>query len=187
MALVIMLVLAGYTAYKHAVVLEKIFRNSVISIAFSAFLLISPLFVLGIFPLETRFVIPIGSIIIGNSMNTCSLAIDRYLAEIKNRRDEIEAYLILGASPAVAVGNCLRQSLRSSLIPIIDNMKNLGVIWIPGIMTGMLITGEDPYLAASTQIVLFVTILLAGLTAAAILLHLSTNSIFNKACQLKEF
>lgn len=185
-ALFFMLLLAGYTAYRHATVLEGALRNSVVAISLSALLLVTPLFLSGIFPMQTRFLIPLGSIVIGNCMNTCSLAIDRYLAEIRLRRSEIEAYLCLGAPPRQAAGGALRQSLRASLIPTLDNMKNLGLIWIPGIMTGMLITGEKPYLAAGTQIVLFVTILLAGLLSSALLLHLSTSSLFNKACQLKD-
>jgi putative ABC transport system permease protein len=184
LALATMVVLAGYTTYRHASTLKHALYNATVSIAISALLLTLPLFALGIFPLEPRFVIPVGSIIIGNSMNTCSLALERYLGEVRNRREEIEAYLILGASPQVAIQKPLRQSLRSSLIPTLDNMKNLGVIWIPGIMTGMLISGESPYLAAGTQIILFVTILLSGLASASLLLHLSIRSLFNNACQL---
>lgn len=51
---------------------------------------------------------------------------------------EVEAYLALGAKPELAVSVCLKQGLLSALIPSIDNMKNLGLVWIPGVMTGML-------------------------------------------------
>jgi putative ABC transport system permease protein len=119
-------------------------------------------------------------------MNVSSLSIDRYRGEIRNRRAEIEAYLALGAPPELAAADCLKQGLLSGLIPSIDNMKNLGLVWIPGVMTGMLLSGADPLEAASIQIAIFTAILAASLIASSLLLRYSTDSFFTKAAQLRE-
>jgi len=119
-------------------------------------------------------------------MNVSSLAIDRYKGEIKNRRSEVEAYLALGAKPELAAASCLKQGILSSLIPSIDNMKNLGIVWIPGVMTGMLLGGADPMEAASIQIAIFTSIFAAGMIATSLLLHYAIDSFFTKAAQLRE-
>jgi len=136
--------------------------------------------------MEARYIVPTGSILIGNAMNVSSLAIDRYKGEIKNRRGEIETYLALGARPEIAAAACFKQSILSALIPSIDNMKNLGIVWIPGVMTGMLLGGSDPMEAASIQIAIFTSIFATGMIASSLLLHFSTDSFFTKAAQLKE-
>ena len=72
------------------------------------------------------------------------------------------------------------------MIPSIDNMKNLGIVWIPGVMTGMLLGGADPMEAASIQIAIFTSIFVAGMIASSLVLHFSTDSFFTKAAQLRE-
>lgn len=184
--LLAMAAIAGHTTYSRSGKIEKGLPLAVVSIAAASALLLIPFFLLGIFPLEARYVIPTGSILIGNAMNVSSLAIDRYRGEIKNRKAEVEAYLALGAPPKLAVSACLKQGILSALIPSIDNMKNLGLVWIPGVMTGMLLGGADPMEAASIQIAIFTSIFAAGTIASSLLLHYSTESFFTKAAQLRE-
>ncbi len=184
--LLAMAAIAGHTTYSRSGKLEMGLPLAIVSIAVASVLLLIPFFLLGIFPFEVRYVIPTGSILIGNAMNVSSLAIDRYRGEIKNRRAEVEAYLALGAPPKLAASACLKQGILSALIPSIDNMKNLGLVWIPGVMTGMLLGGADPVEAASIQIAIFTSIFAAGMIASSLLLHYSTDSFFTKAAQLRE-
>jgi len=184
--LIMMAATAGYTTYSRSGKLEMGLPVAIVSITIASLLLLIPFFLVGIFPVEARYIVPTGSILIGNAMNVSSLAIDRYKGEIKNRRAEIETYLALGARPEIAVAACLKQGILSALIPSIDNMKNLGIVWIPGVMTGMLLGGADPMEAASIQIAIFTSIFAAGMIASSLLLHFSTDSFFTKAAQLKE-
>ncbi len=184
--LLAMAAIAGHTTYSRSGKLERGLPLAIVSIAATSVLLLIPFFLLSIFPFEARYVIPTGSILIGNAMNVSSLAIDRYRGEIKNRRAEVEAYLALGAQPKLAASACLKQGILSALIPSIDNMKNLGLVWIPGVMTGMLLGGADPMEAASIQIAIFTSIFAAGMIASSLLLHYSTDSFFTKAAQLRE-
>ncbi len=181
-----MATIAGHTTYSRSGKLERGLLLAIVSIASAAVMLLIPFFLLGIFPFEARYIVPTGSILIGNAMNVSSLAIDRYKGEIKNRRAEVEAYLALGARPELAVAACLKQGILSALIPSIDNMKNLGIVWIPGVMTGMLLGGADPMEAASIQIAIFASIFAAGMIASSLLLQFSTGSFFTKAAQMKE-
>ena len=186
LVLLAMAAIAGHTTYSRSCKLERGLLLAIVSIASASVLLLIPFFLFGIFPLEARYIIPTGSILIGNAMNVSSLAIDRYKGEIKNKRAEVEAYLALGAKPELAAESCLKQGILSALIPSIDNMKNLGIVWIPGVMTGMLLGGADPVEAASIQIAIFTSIFAAGMIASSLLLHYSTDSFFTKAAQLRE-
>ncbi len=186
LVLMAMAAIAGYTTYSRSGKLERGLLLAIVSIASASVLLLIPFFLFGIFPLEARYIVPTGSILIGNAMNVSSLAIDRYKGEIKNRRSEVEALLALGAKPELAVAACLKQGILSALIPSIDNMKNLGIVWIPGVMTGMLLGGADPMEAASIQIAIFTSIFAAGMIASSLLLHYSTDCFFTKAAQLRE-
>lgn len=184
--LIAMAAIAGHTTYSRSGKLEKGLPLAIVSIAAASILMVIPFFLLRIFPFEARYIVPTGSILIGNAMNVSSLAIDRYRGEIKNRNAEIESYLALGAKPEFAASACLKQGILSALIPSIDNMKNLGLVWIPGVMTGMLLGGADPVEAASIQIAIFTAIFAAGMIASSLLLHYSTDSFFTKAAQLRE-
>jgi putative ABC transport system permease protein len=184
--LLAMAAVAGHTTYTRAGRLELMFPAAVASITLTSLALLIPFFITGLFPLEPRYLIPTGSILIGNAMNVSSLAIDRYKGEIRNRRGEVEAYLALGASPGLATGSCMKQGILSALIPSIDNMKNLGLVWIPGVMTGMLLSGSDPVRSASIQVCIFIAIFLTGMVASNLLLYFATSSFFTKALQLKD-
>ncbi|MFZ3384819.1 MAG: ABC transporter permease [Candidatus Methanoperedens sp.] len=184
--LITMAAIAGHTTYSRSGKLERGLPVAIVSITSASLLLLIPFFLFGIFPFEARYIVPTGSILIGNAMNVSSLAIDRYHGEIRNKRPEIEAYLALGAKPELAASACLKQGILSALIPSIDNMKNLGLVWIPGVMTGMLLSGADPVEAASIQIAIFTSIFAAGMVASSLVLHYSTDSFFTSAAQLRE-
>ena len=186
LVLAAMAAVAGYTTYSRSGKLEKGLPAVIASIAFASLLLLVPFFLFGIFPFEARYLVPTGSILIGNAMNTSSLAADRYRGEVKNRRAEVEAYLAMGAPPELATAACLKQGIRSALIPSVDNMKNLGLVWIPGVMTGMLLGGADPIEAASVQIIVFAAIFAAGMVASSLLLRYLTGGFFTEAAQLRE-
>ena len=106
-----MATVAGYTTFTRSGRLDRMFQASAASIAVTSLALLVPFFVLGIFPLEPRYLIPTGSILIGNAMNVSSLAIDRYRGELRNRRAEVESYLALGTTPRMATEHCMKQGI----------------------------------------------------------------------------
>ena len=104
---------------------------------------------------EAIILIPLGGMLVGNSMNVCSLAIDRLAGDVKSNYSLVEAAIALGCNNAQALEPYRIKSIRSSLIPVLDNMKTLGIVWIPGLMAGLLLAGESPFDAARLQLLLF--------------------------------
>jgi putative ABC transport system permease protein len=106
--------------------------------------------------------------LIANAMNTNSLALNRFRSDVLAHAGEIEAALALGADSTSSVSACLQASMEASLIPAIDSLRSLGIVWIPGLMAGMLLSGAKPLYAAIYQFVVLAMILAAsGLTSLA--------------------
>ena len=103
---------------------------------------------------DPRYLIPLAGMIIGNSMNGASLAAERLEAEIQERRDEIETAICLGATARQASSTSVRNAFRAALMPTVNTMAAMGIVSLPGMMTGQIIAGQDPSQAARYQIMI---------------------------------
>jgi putative ABC transport system permease protein len=141
---------------------------------------------LGIFKAEPRFLVPVGGMVVGNSMTAAAVALNRLGDEIADRGREIEATLALGATSTEAAAPSVRRSLRSGMITLIDSTKTTGLIFFPGTMVGMLLAGADPTDAVRLQLILLYVLLgsvaLAGLVATT----LAYRNFFTPAHQLRD-
>jgi len=102
---------------------------------------------------EARYVLPIAGMILGNSMTGISIALERLYSDLRRRSDEVWTLLALGASPWEASRTSIRTALTAGLIPTINSMSAVGIVFIPGMMTGQVLAGADPQIAARYQIV----------------------------------
>ena len=179
-----MMLLAAKTAEKRAKGLPHALRVSFYGIALGGGVVILLMTWAGVIDTRLTSLIPVGSMIIANSMNTVSLALDRFQGELRAHIGHIETALALGASPKNAVAPYARAAVRASLIPRIDSLRSLGIVWIPGVMTGMLLAGNHPVHAALYQFVVMAMILtVSGLTSLVSTL-LMVGQVFTPAEQL---
>jgi putative ABC transport system permease protein len=112
---------------------------------------------------DPQYLIPIFGMIIGNSMNGAALAAERLNSEMELRRGEVEAYLALGASPARASAEPVRRALVAAMMPTVNLLMVVGLVSLPGMMTGQVIAGSSPLTAVRYQIA--VVFMLAGAVA----------------------
>lgn len=125
--------------------------------------------VIGIDPWwEPRYLIPLLGMILGNALSGISLGLDRCLEQIRAQRSVIEASLALGATRWEAGRPVVVDALRTGMIPILNSMSVVGLVTIPGMMTGQLLGGTPPWLAARYQIVIM--FLIASATAIGVFL-----------------
>ena len=164
--------------------LPKSFQVSLYAIAGGAGSVIALMTWAGAIDTAITSLVPIGSMLIANAMNTNSLAMNRFRSEVESHAGLIETGIALGADSKRTVAPYVQASLQSSLIPAIDSLRSLGIVWIPGLMAGMLLSGARPIYAAVYQ---FVTISMifssSGLTALICSL-LIRGSAFSPADQL---
>jgi putative ABC transport system permease protein len=141
---------------------------------------------LGVFAPEPRFLVPVGGIVIGNAMTASAVALNRLGDEVRSRGREIEATLALGATATEAARPLIRASLRSGLIPLIDQTKTTGLVAFPGIMVGSLLAGADPVDAVRLQLVILYALLGAVSLSALTAMGLTYRNFFTPAHQLRE-
>jgi putative ABC transport system permease protein len=115
-----------------------------------------------------RYFIPLGGMVVGNSMNAIAITLERLFSELRNRQDEIEMMLCLGADYREASQDMVRNAMRAGMIPSLNSMMGVGIVFIPGMMTGQILSGADPLIAIRYQIV--VMLMLVGSTALGSLL-----------------
>lgn len=161
-----MVLAAGSISAKRAKNIPGAVKVSTYSIAVGAGLVTAIMTWAGVIDTAITSLIPVGSMIIANAMNTNGLALNRFRSEVLAHSGEIETALALGAAPEATVARYAESSIHSSLIPAIDNLRSLGIVWIPGLMTGMLLSGASPMYAAIYQFVVIAMILASsGLTS----------------------
>lgn len=131
---------------------------------------------------DISILVPVGSMIIANAMNACAQAIER--AEILAHVGQIEAGLSLGAEPSITVAPYLQSAVYASLLPRLDMMKSLGLVWIPGVMAGMVVSGASPVYAAIYQFIVVAMILAASGITGLVAVTVMRALVFSAAAQL---
>ncbi len=109
------------------------------------------------------YFIPVGGMIIGNSMNAISLSINSWFEGLKKDKDRIELFLSLGADPKESTTLNFKESVKTGMIPSINALMSVGVVAIPGMMSGQILAGTDPLIAVKYQVIIM--LILAGSTA----------------------
>jgi putative ABC transport system permease protein len=132
-----------------------------------------------------RYLIPLFGMILGNAMNAAALAADRLAGEIETRHAEIEAYLALGATSERAAREPVRRALRASLIPTVNSLMVVGIVSLPGMMTGQILAGANPLVAIRYQIVVMFMLASAVALAAVIVVVGYRGTFFTSAAQLR--
>jgi putative ABC transport system permease protein len=131
-----------------------------------------------------RYLIPLFGMIVANAMNTAALAAERLGAEMEARRGEIEAYLAIGASPMQASAEPVRKALTAAMIPAVNGLAVVGVVALPGMMTGQILAGASPILAVRYQLVVVFMLTAASAITAAVAMHFYRRTFFSPAEQL---
>ena len=184
LVLTAMMLAAASIVRKRAKRIPRAFTLAMASICAGAGAVLAIMILLGIIPLKITMLVPVGSMVIANTMNTQSLFLDRLRGEVTSHVGEIESSLALGATTEAALLPYLRAALRASLIPSVDNIRSLGIVWIPGIMAGMVLSGASPLFAALYQFVVLTTIFSAAALTCFLSSHLVTRRLFSTHDQL---
>lgn len=134
-----------------------IYWNSLLSVMASAGL-VTGVAVMGILNIQPwydpQYLIPLLGMVLGNTLNGISLGLDRFMDGISSQKDQIETLLTLGATRWEAAHHTVRQAIRVGMIPMINSMMVMGLVSLPGMMTGQILAGANPIDAVRYQIVI---------------------------------
>jgi putative ABC transport system permease protein len=184
MILLAMTFAAAATASRRAKGIRDSLALSFYAIAAGAGVVIAGMLAMGALTTDIAVLVPVGSMIIANAMNACAQSVERFRADVTAHVGYIEAGLALGALPAVAAAPYFESAVYASLLPRLDMLKSLGLVWIPGVMAGMVVSGASPVYAGIYQFVIVAMILAAsGITGLVATLLMRKRS-FSAAAQL---
>jgi putative ABC transport system permease protein len=176
--LVLMLATASWTAAGRLRELWHGRRAAIAGVTSGAAVSLILIFVLQLVDLEVRSLVAVAGIIIGNAMNAATLSGRNFLRSANQRRDEIEGWLALGATPSKAHLEIGQEAVRESLLPNIDQTRSTGLVTLPGAFVGALFGGASPAVAAQFQLVVLAGIALSMTTTAVIATRILGRSPF---------
>ncbi len=157
--LVFMVGFAAWTVSRRAPEVPGVLRLALLSLTTSTVVTVGVIFGLGIFPVEARAIVPVGGMMIGNAMTSTVVAGRRIVAEFSEKRADVEARLALGQPWQEASRPSLRSALRTGLTSQIETTKAVGLVFLPGAMTGLILAGVDPVDAVRVQAAIMFLIL----------------------------
>jgi putative ABC transport system permease protein len=184
--LTFMVVFGAWTARGRAKGVPNAFVPLLIALAAAAAATLAIVLALGVFPAKPRYLVPVGGMVIGNAMTSASVALGRFADEVRDKARLIEATLALGATAQQATTRLVARSLRSGLIPLIDQTKTTGMVFFPGTMVGAILGGASPLNAVRLQLILLWTLMGAAAISSLIATTLAQSRFFTPAHQLVE-
>lgn len=163
-----------------SLVFGSIFFSTTLSVSYTIVLIIQP---------ETwydpQYLIPLGAIVLGQVMNGTAIAGERLVNAISNSTQEIETHLSLGATPQQAVATYRQDAIRAGLIPTTNSMMVIGLVGLPSLMSGQLLSGIDALNAASYQILIMLMLVFANFITTWLVTQGLTRQFFNAQAQLR--
>ena len=146
-----MIAIASFTVRSRAPEVPGLLQLALLAFGCSAVLTLGVLFGLGVFDLNVRTLIPLAGLMVGNSLAATVLVGRRLVEELRDKRDEVEARLALGQPARDAAKPYVRAALRTAMIPQIETTKAVGLVVLPGAMTGLILAGVRPLDAVVVQ------------------------------------
>jgi len=154
------------------------------AIAAGAGSVIAAMSAIGALTSDLATLVPVGSMIIANAMNSCGQSIERFRSEVVAHVGQVEAALALGAGPEATVAPYVQNAVYASLLPRLDSLKSLGIVWVPGMMAGMIVSGTNPIYAGIYQFIVMAMIFAASAVTSLTVILLLRTRIFSPAEQL---
>jgi putative ABC transport system permease protein len=128
---------------------------------------------------QPQYAIPLLGMVLGNTLNGISVGLNTFTETLVTRRDQVEALLAIGATRWEAARGPVQHAVRTGMIPIINSMMVVGIVSLPGMMTGQLVSGMAPIQAVKYQIVIMFLIASATALGTVGVVLLSFQRLFN--------
>lgn len=170
------------------------YLNSKFKLYISLSLSISGIFVLGFFVIfvsgqsffNPQYTIPLAGMIIGNAMTGINIGLKSFTDSLKNDNPRISTLLNLGVHPKDILKPLVNNSLETALIPTLNSMLGMGIIFLPGMMTGQILSGTLPTTAIMYQIAIMIAICTSVCLTVFFSLNLGYKTLFNNRLQFKK-
>ena len=187
---IIMVVVAAFTIVKRASLKRKYFLIPLL-ISLTVSLLLIDFYFLGIiirldYVFESRYFIPISGILLGNCLKTNILGLNTFYQKLHHEKNLHRYYLANGATQKESLRPFMREALRTAFNPLIASITVIGLISLPGMMTGQILGGSSPNIAIKYQIMLMLTIFVSTVLTVVVTILISNRFVFDDYGNLKK-
>ena len=185
--LTVMLSVAAVTAARrveHGPPARVLGPPALAAIAGGALVALVPVFVWIVPPrpwFEARSLIPVGGLMLSSAMNVVAQVFERVFAQANTESAAIEQWLALGATPPQALASVTRSSLRAAMIPTINGLITVGLVALPGMMTGQILSGAPPEQAVRYQLVIMYQLVAVAAVSGALAAWFARRLLFTRA------
>ncbi|WEM44576.1 ABC transporter permease (plasmid) [Photobacterium sp. DA100] len=183
----VMVIVAGFSICRRAGVPPKSVLPAVLSGHVVALLVVLPLLLAGVIQAEpwwqAQYLIPVAGMLLGNCLAANVLALERWYSSLKDKQDEYQFYLALGAPKPEQP--FIRTAVKAALAPQLASMTTLGIVSLPGMMTGQILGGTEPLLAVKYQLVIMVAIFISATLSVTTTLTVASRTAFDCYGQLR--
>jgi len=180
----VMILNAAFNTKKRAEGIKHATKIAFIALLISTGITLSVLVLAKAIDFRPSEVIPVAGMVVSNSMIAIGLSYRNLNTSFKNRRGEVEVKLSLGSDIELASKDIIRESIKLSIIPSIDSAKTLGIVSLPGMMTGLILAGASPLLAIKFQIMVTFMIVSSASCATMLATYLAYKHFFNERKQV---
>ncbi|MEK5442769.1 MULTISPECIES: ABC transporter permease [unclassified Fredinandcohnia] len=180
---IVMIVAATQNARKKGRAIKGITWKIAATLIFMEVLTQAILLGFQITPATAQYIIPISGMVVGNSMVLAILFLNRFTSEVDSHQEQTELILSLGGTPKQAIHTQLITSIKASMIPTIESQKTIGLVQLPGMMSGQIIAGANPIQAVQFQLLVLFLLLTTAAVTSIMLGFLSYPTLFNQRMQ----
>ncbi len=179
-----MIVIASYTVIKRSNINRKLFQIPILlSMLVSVFLV--DIYFLGVvikldFLFDARYFIPITGMLIGNCLSNNIVALNTFYKNLNREQVQFRFSIANGATKGEALRGFIAEALKKSLNPTIATTAVVGLISLPGMMTGQILGGSNPAVAIKYQIMIMITILVSSLITVVLSILISNRFVFDE-------
>ncbi|WP_165311627.1 ABC transporter permease [Vibrio ziniensis] len=129
---------------------------------------------------SAQYLIPLAGMLLGNSLSGNIVALQNLFTAFEERKNEYEAAISLGASPQYASRDFVRNALRKANAPLLASMATIGLVTLPGMMTGQILGGATPLIAIKYQLMIMIAIFVMMTISLTLSIHLTLKATFTK-------
>jgi len=180
---IIMIIAAAYTIVERVELKMKHFFPPLLFGIIGGILVNGSIFafvLVGVDPFfDARYLIPIMGMLIGNSLNSAIIGVRSFFRKLSNDVERYRYYLMCGATRNEALFQFISEAMQDAFSPTIASTATIGLIWLPGMMTGQILGGSDPITAIKFQIMIIITIFVGSVITLFISLNLSKRFVFD--------
>jgi putative ABC transport system permease protein len=193
LTILVMLTVAAITSARrvdHGPGARVLFPLAFVAIGASAAVALIPVFAFIVSPspwYEARYLVPISGMMLSSGMNVVAQVFERIFSSVHSEAPSIEQWLALGASPRQAVASQVRAAVRAAMIPTINGLLTVGLVALPGMMTGQIVSGTSPEQAVRYQIVIMYQMVAVAAVAGTLAAFLARRLIFTRREQLNDY